>query len=745
MQDASKKLHFTGMKTSTMYTKSITLVLPLLLFVLNAFPQIDSIVDATGKVTGWNVLTNSSVYQLTITDKGEVVPVFYGPKIHAERLVAQDRSRGNGPFQLNEIPVRGSFADKIPLVEVVFADGTRDCELVFEKAEVVTIENRKTLCITQKDKYYPLVVVSYIRTLPEYDILEKWIEVKNVGKKDAIQIENLMSSSVLLQPNRYFLTHHGGRWLNEFQLQKTELTTGIKTLQARDFSSFENTPGFIVSAAAEKEEASSNVWFGQVHYSGNWRIDIESTVNGYLQIAGGINFWDTNWKLNAGQAFTTPKMSVGFTQKGEEEASRLSANYTRNEILRPSMRDKLRPVIYNSWYATGFNVNEEGQLKLAKEAKELGVELFVIDDGWFAGRKDDHAGLGDWFTDPEKFPNGLKPLIQKINDMGLQFGIWVEPEMVNPNSQLYKKHPDWVLHFANRSRTEWRNQLTLNLAREDVYNYLLQSMTDLLKNHNIKFIKWDRNRGLTEPGWPSAPPNLQREVRLRYMNNLYRLIDELEKRFPDVLFESCSSGGGRPDLGMLSRMDQTWASDNTNPLDRLFIQYGYLTTYPANTMVCWTTGYDRSAINLPLEYIFDVAMQGVLGVGDNILQWNEKQKEIAKNKIAEYKSIRRLVQQGNLYRLKSPFKGNKVSLQFVSQQATEAVVLCYNLGKTMDGATEDSQSGKQLLLQGLDPKAIYRLNDKNKTMMSGEYLMQVGIPWPVTTAYRSVVMRLIKQ
>lgn len=721
------------------------LAFALLPFSLNASAQVDSVVNGAGKVTGWNILTRSGVYQLGLTESGAVVPVFYGPKAHAERLLPQDRSRGNGPFQLDEVPVRGKFADKVPVLEVEFADGTRDAELVFQKAEVINLDNRKTLRLTQKDKHYPLVVVSYIRSLPEYDLLEKWIEVRHAGKKGPIRVDNLLSSSILLQPNRYVLTHHGGRWLNEFQLQKTELTTGTKTLQARDFSSFQNSPWFAITTQENAGANEANVWFGQVHYSGNWRIDLESTVSGHLQVAGGINFWDTKWTLNPGDTFTTPKMSVGFTQKGLDEAARLSAAYTRKEVLRPSMRSRIRPVLYNSWYATGFNVNEEGQLKLAREAKELGVELFVIDDGWFAGRKDDHAGLGDWFTDPEKFPDGLTPLIQKINAMGMDFGIWVEPEMVNPNSRLYKKHPDWVMHFPNRSRTEWRNQLTLNLAKEEVYQYLLQAMTDLLKAHNIKFIKWDRNRGLTEPGWPSAPAGQQQEVRLRYMNNLYRLIDELEKRFPEVLFESCSSGGGRPDLGMLSRMDQTWASDNTNPLDRLLIQYGYLSAYPANTMVCWTTGYDYSAINLPLEYIFEVAMQGVLGVGDNIAQWNDKQKDIARQKIAQYKSIRHLVQQGNLYRLKSPFEGNRVSLQYVSPDATEAVVFCYNLGREMEGSNNEVRSGNQLLLQGLDPAARYTLDDQTKTTVSGDYLMQIGLPWPVNTAYRSAVIRLKKQ
>jgi alpha-galactosidase len=266
-----------------------------------------------------------------------------------------------------------------------------------------------------------------------------------------------------------------------------------------------------------------------------------------------------------------------------------------------------------------------------------------------------------------------------------------------------------------------------------------------LKNNNIKFVKWDRNRGLTEAGWPSATPTLQREVRIRYINNLYRLIDELQKKFPDVVFENCSSGGGRSDLGMLSRMDQTWTSDNTNPLDRLFIQYGYLSAYPANTMVCWTTGYDSRIINLPLEFIFDVAMTGVLGVGDNITQWNDKQKEIAKNKIAEYKSIRQLIQKGDLYRLKSPFEGSKVSFEYVSKDSTEAVLFCYNLNTTLEGAIQEKVTSKELLLKGLDPAAMYQLNDKSNSVLSGEQLMKIGISWPVSSAYRSVVIKFKKQ
>jgi alpha-galactosidase len=293
----------------------------------------------------------------------------------------------------------------------------------------------------------------------------------------------------------------------------------------------------MVRPGDESEDTSGAAWFGTLQYSGNWRIDFDKVFNGRLQIVGGINFWDTNWDLKAGTTFETPKFIIGYTRSGSEGAAQNLTAYIRKIILPKQWRNKLRPVLYNSWYATTFNVNEEQQLALAKIAKEIGVELFVIDDGWFKGRNGDHAGLGDWTVDKKKFPDGLQPMIKKINDMGMDFGIWVEPEMVNPNSDLYRAHPDWVFNFPHRTRHEGRNQLMLNLAREDVYQYLLKSLSALLSENNIKFIKWDHNRTLSEPGWPDAPVAEQREVRIRYINNLYRLIDALRSRFPDVQFE----------------------------------------------------------------------------------------------------------------------------------------------------------------------------------------------------------------
>jgi alpha-galactosidase len=703
----------------------------------NAKRSADSVIISTESPTGWMISTNASVYQIVLTKEGGVQQAYFGPKaqlaFHQKKINAAD-----------EIPVRGAFPTKTPLLEVVFSDHVRDAELTFVNAEVLQVEGRQTLKITQKDKYYPLEITSFIRVLPEFDILEKWVSVKNTGKKNNIKIENLQSASISLPADQYDLTHMAGAWGHEFQLRNTALTEGVKTLQARDFKSFDNPNWFMVRPANEIADVSGSAWFGTLQYSGNWRFDFDKAFNGRLQITGGINFWDTDWTLKPGTAFETPKFIIGYTRSGSEGAAQNLTAYIRKTVLPAPWRDKPKPVLYNSWYATTFNVNEEQQLALAKIAKEIGVELFVIDDGWFKGRNDDHAALGDWMVDKKKFPNGLQPMIKKINDMGMDFGIWVEPEMVNPNSDLYRAHPDWVFHFPNRTRHEGRHQLMLNLGREDVYQYLLKSLSTLLSENNIKFIKWDHNRTLSEPGWPGAPATEQREARIRYIANLYRLIDALRTRFPNVQFEDCSSGGGRVDLGMLSRMDQAWTSDNTDPVDRLFIQYGYLSAFPASTMVSWVTHEDWHALKPSLDYKFDVAMSGVLGIGYDITKWTDDEKKLAKTKIAKYKDIRGLVQSGTLHRLISPFKNNRSALQYIAEDRASAVVFCYNMAEYLNGSTTQAQEARTLKLRGLEPNAFYTIPELNNAVYRGDFLMNVGITWPVKGAYKSMILQIQK-
>jgi alpha-galactosidase len=566
--------------------------------------------------------------------------------------------------------------------------------------------------------------------------------VTNTAKKENIRVENLQSGSIALPADQYILTHMAGAPENEFQTQETLLTAGVKTVQNKTFKSIFHMPWFMVRPkSADKENGYA--WFGSFHYSGNWVLNFDQTFNGNLQILGGVNYWDTQWTLEPGKPFQTPKFSVGFTKNGSEGAAQSMSAYVRNSVLPPVHRKDLRPVIYNSWFSTFYAVNENQQLALAKIAKEAGVEMFVIDDGWFKGRTKSDEGLGDWEVDKKKFPNGLGPLIKSINDMGMDFGIWVEPENVVRKSDIYREHPDWALNFPNRKGSNYR--LFLNLGKEEVYQYLLRSLTKLLKENNIKFIKWDQNTYLSEPGWSDAPEAMQREVRIRFINNLYRLIDELKSRFPNVWFESCASGGGRVDLGMLSRMDQAWVSDNVDPLDRIFMHYGYLSGLPANTMVSWVTQRLKHQ-PIPLDFEFDVSMAGVLGIGYDITKWTPGDLEIAKKKVAQYKIIRPLVQQGVVSRLVNPFETNRCAFQYTHADANSSALICYNMAEYLAGSQFITRGSSTLKLKSLKPGVMYRVQKiedagtTTGTSYRGDFLMNIGIGWPVKGPNKSQVL-----
>ncbi|MGV8096414.1 MAG: alpha-galactosidase [Mangrovibacterium sp.] len=717
-----------------MQIRKVLLLLSLMWIASISEAQQNSIVKNDDNAS-WSIRTKSFLYQIAVTDAGAVNLTYFGDR-------TQDVNQLKKSWR-EEVTVRGGYSNTTPMLEVVFDDHVRDIELKFTGAEIITTDGYSTLIIHQKDVYYPLSVTEYIRVLPEYDLLEKWIEIKNTGKKGDIVIENAQSGSFFLPKDDYDLTYLSGSWGHEFMPQVTRLTQGIKTIQVKDFRSF-GSSFFAIRPAGETDETSGEVWFGSLMYSGNWRVDIEKYSSGEVQAVMGINFWDQEVVLKPGKSLITPKMVLGYAEKGMEGVSQNLTTFIREQILPTAHQNTVRPVLYNSWYATTFNVNEEHQLALAKIAKEIGVEMFVIDDGWFKGRINDHAGLGDWTVDKNKFPNGLNPMIEKINAMGLDFGIWIEPEMVNPNSDLYRAHPDWVFHYPNRTRHEGRNQLLLNLAREDVYAYLYNCFHQLLKENNIKFIKWDMNKALTDPGFPSANVEEQRSVRIKYVENFYRLIESLRKEFPDVWFENCASGGGRIDLGMLSRMDFCWVSDNTDPVDRIFIHYSYLNAFPANTMISWVTHEDWHHQNHPLDFKFDVSMSGVLGVGNDLTKWTEAEKTVAKEKIARYKEIREVVQFGMHYRLVSPYENNRSVLQYVNKEQTESVVFVYNLAEYPDHALPETRQSGRIKLRGLQADESYQIEGV-KGQFTGEYLMTAGIDFPLRGAFKSKIFRITRQ
>jgi alpha-galactosidase len=357
-------------------------------------------------------------------------------------------------------------------------------------------------------------------------------------------------------------------------------------------------------------------------------------------------------------------------------------------------------VLYNSWEATFFDVDEVSQIELARHAAAMGVELFVIDDGWFHGRKSDNAGLGDWWPDQHKFPNGLAPLIAQVQALGMEFGLWIEPEMVNPDSDLYRAQPDWVIHFPTRARSEMRSQLILNFARADVQAYIIDQIDRLLTENKITFIKWDMNRNVSEPGWPDAPGD-QRELWVRYVQGLYHVWGTLRSRHPHVVWQSCSGGGGRADLAILRLADQIWASDQTEAVARLSIQEGFSQIFPASTMEAWVT--DVGAERRALAFRFHVSMCGSLGVGGHLTHWSEQQRAEAAEWIALYKDIRSIIQFGDQYRLRSAQAHPFSAVQYVSKDRSAGVLFAFRTH------LPDPVSLPAIHLRGLDPQARYQI------------------------------------
>jgi alpha-galactosidase len=615
-----------------------------------------------------------------------------------------------------------------PALKVTFPDGNRDLVLHYVSHAIAGDE----LKITLKDIERNLFVELHYTIDPATGIVGRWAVIEN-KTSTPVMIESAGAATWSLpRGNDYSLRYLSGRWAGEWNLQKQPIRPGETILQSkRGSTGHQNNPWFAIERGEHPDEESGDVWFGALAWSGSWRISVEQDQLQQIRVTGGFNPFDFGYKLEAGKELTTPAFYGGYSGGGIGAASRLLHRFELTKILPQAPAPKVRPVIYNSWEATGFDVDEPGQEALAEKAASIGVERFIMDDGWFGQRKDDHAGLGDWYVNPQKFPHGLKPLIDKVHALGMDFGLWVEPEMVNPNSDLYRKHPDWVLNFTGRPRTEARNQLVLNLARQDVRDYIFHFLDDLLSHNDIAFLKWDYNRNWSEPGWPAVAPDEQKEVYVQYTRNLYSILSELRAKYPKLEIESCSGGGGRVDLGILRLTDEVWPSDNTDPFDRLRIQDGFTYAYTPGVMMAWVTDSPGWLNNrtTSVTYRFLSSMQGSLGVGANLKNWKPEDFATAKQLIEAYKGVRETVQHGSLYRLVSPRDGSEASVtESVSLDRKQGVLFTF---------LHSSQMGypfPRVYLRGLDPKMQYRVTpiagDLTKEMpaaASGAYWMSHGV------------------
>lgn len=692
-------------------------------------------------------------YVMQVLEDGYLAHLYYGKRVNdyngSNKIIYMDRGFAPNPtaddrtFSLDTIPQEyqafGNGDFRIPAYQVKLENGSRISDLRYVGHHVyqgkkpleglpATYANEpqecETLEIYLEDKLIGLRVTLSYSLFAELDVMTRCAKFKNEGK-EALQLLRALSMSVDFRDDNFEMITLYGAHNNEKNLERRPIVSGIQMVDSARGASSPHQAPFVALVRKDTTEDSGEVYAFNLVYSGNFTAQVQVDPYKNTRVSMGINPFDFSWLLKENESFQTPEVVMVYSDQGLGGMSRKYHRLYLENLCRGEFKHKKRPILINNWEATYFDFDETKILEIAHEGKELGMELFVLDDGWFGKRDDDNTSLGDWVVDKRKLPNGLESLAKKIVDMGMEFGLWFEPEMVSIESELYRKHPDWCIHVPNRPYTLGRNQLVLDLSRKDVCDYIVEAVSDILESAPITYVKWDMNRHMTDIGSTLLPAQQQEEVSHRYMLGLYDVMERLTSRFPHILFESCSSGGGRFDPGMLYYMPQTWTSDNTDAICRTKIQYGTSLVYPPVTMGCHVSTVPNHQVGriTSLETRGNVAMAGNFGYELDLTKLTQEEKEIVKAQIEEYKQIRELIQFGELYRIFNPFEGNESAWNIVSKDQEE-MVATYVKVLSLPGA-----SLRTIKFKGLNPDFSY-INLETQEVFGGDELMNVGVTIP---------------
>jgi alpha-galactosidase len=607
------------------------------------------------------------------------------------------------------------------------------------------------LRIELADDHTGLAVTLVYLLLEELDVVVRSVEVRNEGA-EAITLDRVMSASIDLPRGSRELVALTGSWAWERQLDRQPLSTGVVALEStRGMSSHGMNPAFLLCDPAATE-ASGEVHGFALAYSGNWLSEIDTAGGDSHRVNMGIHPFELAWRLEPGERFATPEAVLVYSSEGLGGASERMHAFVEECVVPPRWRRRERPVLLNSWEAQYFHISHGELVELAESGRDLGVELFVVDDGWFGGRDDDTSSLGDWQENSEKLPRGLEGLAADVHALGMQFGLWVEPEAVSPKSELHASHPEWCLHIPGRPRPEGRNELILDLTRTDVQDWIIETFADLFRRAAVDYVKWDMNRALAPAVSAALPPERRGESAHRYVLGLYRVLRHLTEAFPHVLFEGCAGGGGRFDLGMLAFTPQIWTSDNTDAISRARIQYGTSLFYPQSTMGSHVSAVPNHQLGrtTPMHTRGIVAMAGVLGYELDVRKLEEEDRAAIRGQIDFYRKHRQTLQYGTFRRLLSPFGGaasgggygtgghrpgapgghgsaagvapNQAAAWMVtSQDGTTVLVSVVHI------LSPGESVPPRLRLRGLAPEAVYEDVEEERSYTGAE-LMERGVP-----------------
>lgn len=573
----------------------------------------------------------------------------------------------------------------------------------------------QTLELITIDKFTGAKVTLYYTAFANYSVVTESVKVENTGK-ETFEIEKVASCCVNFPSMDYNMINLSGVWSRERRVITRHLAHGIQSVASKRGSSSHNHNPFVALVDDKGGEDFGDAFGFNLVYSGNFSADIETDYLDCTRLVMGINPIDFTWVVEPGDEFQSPEVVMVYSDSGMGKMSRTFHDLYNNNLIRGEWKNKKRPLLINSWEGSGFDFDRETLVRYAKEAKKLGIELLVMDDGWFGHRDSDNSSLGDWFVNESKLKGGLTKLIERVNAEGIQFGIWYEPEMISEDSELYKAHPDWCVHVEGREQSPARQQYVIDMTRQDVRDCIFNQMYDVLSKNNIAYLKWDYNRAITEPASVMLDARHSKEFFHRFILGTYELMDRITSAFPHILFESCAGGGGRFDAGMLYYMPQAWASDNTDPIERLTIQFGTTMCYPASSMGAHVSACDRTGIETKAA----VAMAGTFGYELDPKEMSEEDKEKVKEQVKNYHRYYNVIHFGDLYRIIAPTDDEfKCAWEYVAKDKSEALL-------TVVIKNRAPHDFLLIKMKGLDPEKMYR-DATDGEIYSGALLMNAGI------------------
>ncbi len=690
-------------------------------------------------------LENDRVSYVFDIHDGEAEHLYFGKKIGRDdlsylRVIAAVSCDAQLPGRISpnhmsqEVPVYGQGEYREPMLGYETEDGVLIAELRYAGHRVVPQEKipgmpstfgGETLEVTMEDAPNGVKVVLSYTVFPDVDAITRTCRIENTGDR-TIRLNRAYSFSFDLPGNQYDIISLYGTWANERKIQRTPVHHGVYSVDSKRVSSSAVLNPFMAIVGKNTTEDSGDAWGVNLVYSSSFRLFAEGTQNGKTRVGGGINDFCFSWKLMPGEVFHAPEAVLAYSSCGIGGMSRVFHDTYREHLINPQQAKMPRPRVINNWEATYFNFDNERLFAIIDASAGCGIDTFVLDDGWFGKRDDDHSGLGDWFVNTKKLEGGLTPVINRCHEKGLKFGLWFEPEMVNPDSDLYRAHPDWAIHCPGHEPTEARNQYVLDITRPEVRDYIVSVVSDILDHNDIAYVKWDYNRNITEMYSVGLAPDRQREFAHRYALGLYDICERLIFGHPHIFFEGCSSGGARFDPAMLYYFAQSWTSDDTDAAMRTVIQYGTSLCYPLSSQSCHVSvcPNHQTGRDIPLKTRADIAHLGATGYELEVSKMSAEDHAAIAGQVDDYLKMEKLVLEGDLYRLMDPNTENFFAFELVSKDKSHAHLTFMQLMR------EANCEPLFLPLRGLDPDATY-LVEELKMTCQGSTLMGAGLLMPI--------------